>query len=338
MKRIFVILLLFSLFLTGCSAKKEQKQYTATFLTLFDTVTTVIGRDVSEDAFSEKAQKVHDALYDYHVLFDIYNDYESVNNLKTVNDNAGVAPVQVDKKIIDLILDLKRYDEMTRHRVNAAMGSVLSLWHEARQDGINNPENAYLPDENALREAQKHISFDSVIVDQEKSTVFITDPDLSLDVGAVAKGWAAEKAAEISPEGLLISVGGNVVATGPKDEKGTPWVIGIQDPDSDKYLHTIYLTKGSVVTSGDYQRGYLVNGAYYHHIIDPETLFPARLYRAVTVVCESSSLADALSTALFLLPMDEGQALLDKCNAEAVWIDMEGKIHYSPAFQKLIRT
>ena len=97
-------------------------------------------------------------------------------------------------------------------------------------------------------------------------------------------------------------------------------------------------SKGSVVTSGDYQRGYLVNGAYYHHIIDPETLFPARLYRAVTVVCESSSLADALSTALFLLPMDEGQALLDKCNAEAVWIDMEGKIHYSPAFQKLIRT
>ncbi len=338
MKRIFTILVLFSLLLTGCSAKKEQKQYTATFLTLFDTVTTVIGRDVSEEAFSEKAQKVHDALYDYHVLFDIYNDYESVNNLKTVNDNAGVSPVQVDRKIIDLILDLKRYDEMTHHRVNAAMGSVLSLWHEARQDGINDPENAKLPDENALNDAKNHMNFDSVIVDPEKSTVYISDPDLSLDVGAVAKGWAAEKAAEISPDGLLISVGGNVVATGPKDDEGTPWVIGIQDPDSDKYLHTIYLTKGSVVTSGDYQRGYSVNGAYYHHIIDPDTLFPARLYRAVTVVCESSSLADALSTALFLLPMDEGQALLDKCNAEAVWIDMEGKIHYSPAFQKLIRT
>ncbi len=338
MKRILIIFVLLSLLLTGCSAKKEQKQYTATFLTLFDTVTTVIGRDVSEEAFSKKAQAVHDALYEYHVLFDIYNEYDSVHNLKTVNDNAGIAPVQVDKKIIDLILDLKKYDEMTHHRVNAAMGSVLSLWHEARQVGINNPVNACLPDENALKEAKKHTSFDSVIVDPEKSTVYISDPDLSLDVGAVAKGWAAEKAAEISPDGLLISVGGNVVATGPKDEKGTPWVIGIQDPDSDKYLHTIYLTKGSVVTSGDYQRGYEVNGAYYHHIIDPDTLFPARLYRAVTVVCESSSLADALSTALFLLPMDEGQALLDKCSAEAVWIDMDGNLHYSPGFQKLIRT
>ena len=338
MKRIFTVLVLFSILLTGCSVIKEQKQYTATFLTLFDTVTTVIGRDVSEEAFSEKAQKVHDALYDYHVLFDIYNDYESVNNLKIVNDNAGLAPVTVDQKIIDFISDLKKYDEMTGHRVNAAMGSVLSLWHEARQNGINDPENAKLPDENALNDAKKHMSFDSVIVDMEKSTVFISDPDVSLDVGAVAKGWAAEKAAEVSPAGLLISVGGNVVATGPKDEKGTPWVIGIQDPDSDQYLHTIYLTKGSVVTSGDYQRGYQVNGAYYHHIIDPETLFPARLYRAVTVVCESSSLADALSTALFLLPMDEGQALLDQCKAEAVWIDMEGNLHYSPGFQKLIRT
>lgn len=338
MKRILIVFLSVALLLSGCSAKKEEKQYTATFLTLFDTVTTVIGLDVSEERFTEKAQAVHDALYEYHVLFDIYNEYGQVNNIKTINDNAGVAPVKVDQKIIDLILGLKKYHDMTGGRVNAAMGSVLSMWHEARNDGLNDPANAYLPDEKALREAAKHMDFASVIVDEAACTVFIKDPFTSLDVGAVAKGWAAEKVAERSPEGLLISVGGNVVATGPKDKNGARWVIGIQDPDSDKYIHTIYLTKGSVVTSGDYQRGYVVNDEYYHHIIDPDTLYPAEKWRSVTVVCMDSGLADALSTALFLMPLKEGMSLLAEHGAEAVWIDSEGNLHYSPGFSQLIRT
>lgn len=338
MKRTLIVFLIIACLFTGCSVQKEKKQYTATFLTLFDTVTTVIGRDVSEEAFQKKAQAVYDKLYEYHVLFDIYSEYESINNLKTVNSMAGIEPVKVDKRIIDLLTDLKNYYFLTSGRVNAAMGSVLSLWHEARNSGINDPLNAYLPDNEALEEAKKHASFDSVIIDTEASTVFLSDPLMSLDVGAVAKGWAAEKVAEASPEGLLISVGGNVVATGPKDEKGTPWVIGIQDPDSDKYVNTIYLSKGSVVTSGDYQRGYMVKDEYYHHIIDPDTLYPAKFFRAVTVVCPSSGLADALSTALFLLPMEDGQALLGQFGAEAVWIDLEGNLHYSPGFQKLIRT
>lgn len=338
MKKALILFAALAIALTGCAAKKEQKQYTATFLELFDTVTTVIGFAESEEAFSKKAQDVRDKLYEYHVLFDIYDEYESVNNLKTINKNAGIAPVKVDRKIIDLVLDLKKYHDLTAGRVNAAMGSVLSLWHEARNDGINNPVNAYLPDENALREAKNHTDFSSVIVDENASTVFLSDPEMSLDVGAVAKGWAAERVARSSPKGLLISVGGNVVATGPKNQDGASWVIGIQDPDSDQYLHTIYLSKGSVVTSGDYQRGYVVNNEYYHHIIDPDTLYPGEYWRAVTVVCTDSGLADALSTALFLLPMDRGQALLTETGAEAVWVDFEGNLHYSPGFQKLIRT
>lgn len=338
MKRVLCLFALLSILLTGCAAKKEQKQYTATFLELFDTVTTVIGFAESEETFSKKAHEVRDKLYEYHVLFDIYDEYESVNNLKTVNKNAGIAPVKVDRKIIDLVLDLKKYHDLTSGRVNAAMGSVLSLWHEARNDGINNPMNAYLPDENALKEAGKHTDIASVIVDESASTVYLSDPEMSLDVGAVAKGWAAQKVAETLPSGLLISVGGNVVATGPKNKDGASWVIGIQDPDSDNYLHTIYLSKGSVVTSGDYQRGYVVNNQYYHHIIDPDTLYPGAYFRAVTVVCEDSGLADVLSTALFLLPMERGQALLTATGAEAVWIDFEGNLHYSPGFQKLIRT
>ena len=339
MKRLCALVLTLSLLLSGCTgAGEEQKQYSATFLTVFDTVTTILGRDVSEAAFTEKAQAVHDELLRYHQLFDIYNEYEGLNNLKTVNDHPGEA-VSVDKAIVDMLLDCKAYYELTGGRVNAAMGSVLRLWHEAREDGLNDFANAYLPDGEALAQAADHADWDDVLIDEENNTVTIADPGLRLDVGAIAKGWSVQRAAETAPEGLLISVGGNVCATGPKDSTGTPWVVGVQDPDGgDNYLHTLYLTKGSMVTSGDYQRAYMVDGELYHHIIDPDTLYPGKLWRAVTVVCPDSGLADALSTALFLLPMEEGQKLLDACESTAMWVDAEGNMYYSTGFEELIRT
>ena len=340
MKRFVSVALCLAL-LTGCAAipAAEQKQYTATFLTLFDTVTTIVGRAESEEIFSARAQEIHDELLVYHHFFDIYHTYEGVNNLKTVNDSAGIAPVTVERAIIDLLLDCKAYYASTDGRVNVAMGGVLKLWHDARNDGIDDPLHAYLPDEETLREAAAHASPDAVQIDEEASTVFITDPLVRLDVGAVAKGWAVERAARNAPDGLLISVGGNVCATGAKDEKGTPWVIGIQDPDdAERYLHTIYVPGGSVVTSGDYQRAYAVDGKLYHHIIDPDTLYPGELWRSVTVICGDSGAADALSTALFLLSQSEGEVLLAQYKAEAMWVDADGEILYSPGFEELIRT
>lgn len=341
MKRLICAILLASMLLSGCvgQAEPEKKQYTATFLTLFDTVTTIVGRAENEEEFKAAAQQLHDELLEYHRLFDIYNDYDGLNNLKTVNDNAGIAPVAVDPRIIHLLQDCKTYCEATDDKVNAAMGSVLSLWHEARNNGLNDPANACLPDAAALEEASLHTDINAVVIDETASTVYITDPLVQLDVGAIAKGWSVQQVSENAPSGLLISVGGNVCATGPKDETGTPWVVGIQDPDGgEDYLHTLYVTGGSVVTSGDYQRAYVVDGKVYHHIIDPETLYPSAFWRSVTVVCADSGLADALSTALFLLPLEEGRYLLDAFDAEAMWLDTEENRFYSPGFEDLIRT
>ena len=340
MKRCIAVLLLLCLCLSGCTPQAEAPtQYTATFLTLFDTVTSVVGRAESEEAFAEKAQAVHDELLEYHRLFDIYNEYEGINNLKTVNDAAGVAPVKVDARIIALLKDCKTYYDMTNGRVNVAMGSVLQLWHEARSAGINDPANAKLPDDAALQEAALHMDINSIVIDEAASTVYLADPAMRLDVGAIAKGWATQRVAENSPAGLLISVGGNVCATGPKDDAGTPWVVGIQDPHgSTEHLHTLYVREESVVTSGDYQRTYAVDGKLYHHIIDPDTLYPSAYWSAVTVVCADSGAADALSTALFLLPQSEGSALLSAYHAEAMWVSPDGTIYYSDGFEELIRT
>lgn len=343
MKRILIALILVAAVLTGCTPAvgtvDTQQQYTATFLDLFDTVTTIIGKAESESAFREIAQAIHDDLMGYHRLFDIYNDYDGINNMKTINDNAGICPVEADNAIIQLLSECKNYYDLTDGKVNVAMGSVLRLWHGARNSGVNDPQNAKLPDMDDLREAANHCDFDCVVIDQDKSTVYITDPALRLDVGAVAKGWATQKAAENAPSGMLISVGGNVCAAGPKLSDGTPWVIGIQDPDNaDKNLHTVYLTKACVVTSGDYQRTYMVDGKRYHHIIDPDTLMPSTYWRSVSIVCSDSGLADVLSTALFLMDKDTGEQLAKSCGAEVFWVAADGTEYMTDGFANMLKT
>jgi thiamine biosynthesis lipoprotein len=115
-------------------------------------------------------------------------------------------------------------------------------------------------------------------------------------------------------------------------------VVGIENPDGGDYLHTVYARRGCVVTSGDYQRTYPVDGKFYHHIIDPDTLYPSEYFRSVTIICDDSGLADALSTALFVMPLEEGLALAEKCGVEAMWLHTDGTRSYTPGFQELIRT
>ena len=324
-----------ALLLSGCAARQEENRQ-AVYLDVFDTVTTVAAAGMDETAFQQAAESIHETLLHYHRLFDIYNDYEGLNNLKTVNDNAGLSPVTVDGEIIRLLLDCRDYYELTDHAVNVAMGSVLRLWHEARTKALDEGEKASLPEAAALRAAAEHCGWDTVQIDEAASTVYLTDRFQSLDVGAVAKGWAAERAAREAPAGILISVGGNVCATGPKAEN-TPWVVGIADPDGGEgYLRTLYDWDKAIVTSGDYQRYFELDGVRYHHIIDPQTLYPATRFRSVTVVCADSGLADALSTALFVLPLEEGKALAEKTGAEAMWLDTQGNISQTPGFSEYL--
>ncbi|MEA5050376.1 MAG: FAD:protein FMN transferase [Oscillospiraceae bacterium] len=327
----------------GC-AKKTPTRYKATFLTLFDTVTVVTGFETDAETFDATAQHIHDELLVYHELYDIYNDYEGVVNIKTINDNAGVAPVKVDEKIIDMLTLAVDMCARTGGKVNVAMGSVLSLWHDAREYGINNPEDAYLPSDEDLAAAAQHTDINDVIIDREAGTVYLADPDMRLDVGAVGKGYAVEQVCEtLESEGVtsyVLSVGGNVRAIGPKAD-GTDWTVGIENPwstsDTDTYLLTVGIRDMSVVTSGSYQRYYTVNGVQYHHIIDPQTLYPKNEYVSVTVLAHDSGLADALSTALFNSEYEDGLALVRSLDGvEAMWVYADGTRSYSDGFRNYI--
>ncbi len=324
------------------SEVKEPKlnRYDVQFLDLFDTVTSMVGYAPDEETFRGYAQELYDELKIYHQLYDIYNDYEGIANIKTINDQAGRAPVEVDEKIIAMLKEAVEMDRQTDGYMNVAMGSVLSIWHEYRTEGLYDPEHAKLPPFEELEAAAEHVDIDQVVIDEAASTVYLPDPDMSLDVGSIAKGYAAEMVCrKLEEDGLtkaLVSVGGNVRAIGDKGD-GTLWKVGIQNPDlssQTRYLHTVELKDMSLVTSGSYQRYYTVDGVEYHHIIHPELLMPWDEYDSVSILCRDSGMADCLSTAVFNMEFEDGKELIESLeDVEAMWIFKDGKEEYSSGFR-----
>jgi thiamine biosynthesis lipoprotein len=349
MRKILLYLLAFGT-IASCLAlsfcRKQPKKYTSHSFDYFDTVTSVTGYARSEEEFNAVCADIFAMLAEYHRLYTVYERYEGMENLCTVNEltNGSHRTVQVDERIIDLLLYAKEMHEKTRGNVNIAMGSVLSVWHEYREKGLDDPKNAALPPMDTLEQAALHTDIDLVEIDRENGTVTLPDPAMRLDVGAIAKGYAVEmiaQALEANGTGsYLLNVGGNVRTVGSKPD-GSPWLIGIENPDEyadDPYAEYISLAGESVVTSGSYQRYYFVDGKNYHHIIDPETLMPAEGYLSVSVICKSSAEGDALSTALFCMSLEEGLALIDSTEgAEAMWILSDGEKHYSKGFDTYIK-
>lgn len=333
--------LLQSIGFAGCG-KKIEKFSTYSF-DYFDTVTSITGYAESQEEFDEVAKGVLTELAEYHKLFTIYHRFEGMENLCTINEikNGAHRTVTVDRRIIDMLLYAKDMYEKTDGTVNIAMGSVLSVWHDYRTEGIDEPWNAKLPTMETLSEAAKHTDINRMVIDEAAGTVTLTDPDMKLDVGAIAKGYAVEMAArsleEAGVTGYVINVGGNVRTVGVKGD-GEKWLVGIENPEEDSeqaYLAYLELAGESLVTSGSYQRYYVVDGKRYHHIIDPETLLPSEGYVSVSVVVKSSADGDALSTALFCMELEEGMSLVERLpDTEAMWVLKDGTCYESSGFSK----
>jgi thiamine biosynthesis lipoprotein len=320
----------------------DLQRFETTSMDVFDSLTQITLYAENKASFDKESKVILEDLKNYHALYDIYNDYPGLNNLKTVNDHAGVQPVVVDQKIIDLLEYSKKIYATTNGKTNVAMGSVLSIWHRYREEGLANPADAQLPPMEELKAASHHTDIDSVVIDNENSTVFLEDPEIRLDVGAIAKGYAAEmvvqNAKESGTRSLLLSLGGNVRVLGAKPN-GKPWIVGIQNPsleDQDNTLAEIRAVDTSLVTSGNYQRYYTVAGNNYNHVIDPKTLMPASYYNSVSVITEHSGMADALSTALFCMPYEEGRLFAEKQkDVQVFWVFKDGSTAQTQGFKKL---
>ena len=337
MKKLAAALLLAALCLAlALPGQADMNRYNAVYMDTFDTVITLIGFADSQETFDTWSSAVHQQYLYMHKLFDTYHSYEDegIVSVYTLNEKAAQSPVAVDPILYNLLKFSKSYYEICREQTNVAMGAVLSLWHTYRDAGLSDPLHAELPPTESLQAAAAHIDIDDLILDDAQMTVYFADPDMKLDVGAVAKGYATEIVAQMLLAGemnsFIISAGGNVRVGRPPMDGRRGWGVGIQDPDgailgASDIVETLFLANRSVVTSGDYQRFYTVDGVNYHHLIDPDTLMPATHFRSVSIITEDSGLADMLSTAAYLMPYEESRAFVESLDGvDAIWLFDDG--------------
>ena len=343
-----VITMLFSS--SACSgANKTYSKYSYEFFGTFDTIIQISGYATSQKEFDKYSEYAFKRFNELNKLYDNYNTYDGINNIKTINDNSSISAVAVDSNIIELLSFCIESNQSYSSKTDISIGSVLKIWHEYRESGLSDPENASVPSMEELQAASVFTGIDNIIIDKQNSSVYLSEGS-SLDLGAVAKGYATELVAQelidMGFESFFLSSGGNVKAVGsPFDEEKNHWSIGLQNPfyfdDTEKNENLIdiaYVNDLSVVTSGDYQRFYEVDGAKYHHLIDPQTLFPADYFRSVTIFAQDSGIADFFSTAVFLSSYEEGLALVESLDGvEAYWIFADGTVRATDGAKKLLK-
>ncbi len=333
----FVLLLsfLFSCLFCLPSCQEKQEKYQTTYFDYFDTFSTLTVYAESRKLFEEYASLCEAMLEEYHQLLDIYHEYEGVVNLRTINTSNTQEELTIDKKLGEFLKFGKEAYLLTNGMTNIAMGSVLSLWHTAR-------ETSTLPKTEELLTANEHVKIDALILSEDHTKVQKNDPLLQLDAGALGKGFVAEKIKtaliENGCKSFLLNLGGNTVACGTKPN-GDPWLVGIEQPTENiGFDGSVALSDASLVTSGSYQRYFTVDGVNYHHIIHPETLYPETYFLSVSVLCPDSAIADALSTALFCMSVEDGKALLKALeNTEALWILEDGNIQTTDGFMNYVK-
>ncbi|MCI8633197.1 MAG: FAD:protein FMN transferase [Lachnospiraceae bacterium] len=316
MKKLCSLFLIGILLLTAC--QKPQAQ-TSVYYDLFDTYCRFTAYGLSTAEFETVSEKLHAFLLQFHQETDIYHPYDHITNLYSINHAAGEKKLTVSDQLMAFLYFCQDAYTVSQQRVNVMLGAVTALWHLGREQNT-------VPDLSSLTNAKQHTQITSLQLDADESTVYISDPLASLDVGALAKGYAGRLAVaflkQLGVENFLLDLGGNLCAYGAPSGRDQ-FTIGLQDPSGEEgtYACTKQLQNQCAVTSGDYQRFYEVEGIKYHHIIDPDTLFPSVYHHSVTVIHEDSAMADLLSTALFLLPEEEGTALAESYDAVVIYLD-----------------
>jgi FAD:protein FMN transferase len=288
---------------------------------LMDTLVSirVYGRD--EDKLREA---VNDAFAEMQRIADLSDRFPApgsaaygASDVCRINEAAGIRPVHVQREVMEMLALAKRYHGLSEGAFDVTIGPVMDLWGFAG----SSPK---VPPSGKLAKTLSLVDSNKLIIDEQKQTAFLEKRGMKLDLGAVAKGYATEKAIGVlKSRGItraLIDAGGNISVIG-KNSRNTPWKIGIKDPrKSGGIIAVLSLVDGSAVTSGDYYRYFDAGGKRYNHIIDPRTGYPATGNMSVTVITENAGLADCLSTALFVLEPEKMMEIAKKMKGVDLFI------------------
>lgn len=285
---------------------------------------TIVSITVSSDS-EEKAKKAIDmAFNEMDRLARLLNFYSEDSEVSMINRNAGEKPVKVSPETLEIIDRALYVSENTEGAFDITVGPVVRLWDF---------QNKVLPDEKLIKERLKLVGYKNVIMDKEKSTVFLRTKGMQIDLGGIIKGYAADKAAEVlRKNGIksgIVAIAGDIKIFGKRPDGGL-WNVGIQNPrqksDKDEIIAAIGLLDAGISTSGDYQRFFIKDGKRYHHLLNPKTGYPAYECQSVTVITKDAVFTDAFATGIFILGHQKGMDVLKRLGFDGVIVDKDGKI------------
>lgn len=256
------------------------------------------------------------------------------SELSQVNAEAGRHPVRVSRETLEIVAKSIEIARLTDGGFNIAIGPAVEAWSVT--------ERQHIPSDDELQRLKSLVDVTSIQVDVRAQTIFLPHKGMKIDVGGIGKGYAADRAAEemkkAGAQGGVVALSGDIKTFGaPPGAAGFP--VGIKHPRKEgAVIAIIDLQDEAISTAGDYERFFERDGVRYHHILDPQTLQPARSCQSVTVIGKEGVMVDGLDTGIFVLGPERGMALVERLSGvEAVIIDDQGRMTVSSGLQSRLR-
>jgi thiamine biosynthesis lipoprotein len=275
----------------------------------------------------------------------LLNYFSPESEVSAINRASGIKPVKVSAETMDILKKSFEIAEITDGAFDPTIGSVMRLWGFS---SLNHEKTGSLPLDKEIQKSLSLVDYRKIKIDEQASEVFLEDRSMEIDLGGIAKGYAADRAVEAirsaGAEACLVSIAGDIRASGLKPG-GHKWKVGIQNPRAEKridkdmdngVLMSLFLEDSAISTSGDYQRFFLIGDKRYHHIINPHTGYPAPGIMSVSVVADEGFIADAISTAVFVLGVEKGLKLLESKGLRGIIIDSKGEVFFTKDFREKI--
>ncbi len=289
---------------------------------------TIITQKIN--ALNLEAKKITgEALEIINRLEKIMSFFEVTSQLSQINQQSGKLWISVDSELFFLIKEAKKYARLTGGVFDITVASLVELWQKYGKV-------QKIPSQSLIEDTLKKVNYENILIDEERGMVKLRRNGQKIDLGGIAKGYAANRVIQYyQQKGLrsaMINLGGNVALLGGRDDE-KPWQIGIQNPlqKRGECLAIISVSNTAVVTSGNYERFFLENNRIYHHILSPLTGYPASSgLRSVTIIYPDAMLADVLATTLFILGLERGVKLIKRfSDIEVIIISEDRKIYLS---------
>lgn len=280
----------------------------------------------SDEDFAEK--RIADAIAEIGRIERLLTTYDESSQTNLINRNAGLRPVKVDKEVFDLISRSKKISGLTQGAFDITYGSIdKKLWNF--DQNMNS-----LPDKQTARQLVRLINYRNVLLDEEKTTVFLKEKGMRIGFGGIGKGYAAERAKKIlvdsGVKSGIVNAAGDLTAWGYQPD-GKPWTIGIADPNASRNAFSyLEITNTSIATSGNYEKYAIIDGKKYSHAIDPKTGLPVCGIKSVTIICPNAEIADAMATPVMIMGVRVGLDLINQIKEMAcIIVDDDDKIYTS---------